>query len=65
MNELTKEFLEKDMECETTEELIALAKEEAIELTKEQAEELLAKLSAKDLDMEQLKNIAGGWPKWI
>ena len=27
MNELTKEFLEKAMECETTEELIALAKE--------------------------------------
>ena len=34
-NELTKEMIEKAMQFETAEDLIALAKSEGIELTKE------------------------------
>lgn len=37
-NELTKEMIEKAMQCETADELIALAKSEGVELTKEEAE---------------------------
>ena len=37
-NELTKEMLAKAMQCETADELIALAKTEDIKLTKEEAE---------------------------
>ena len=49
-NEITKEMLGKALQCETVEDLLALAKAEGIELTKEEAE-------AKDGD---LKHIAGG-----
>ena len=38
LNSLTKEQIAMAMECETAEELIALAKTEGIEITKEQAE---------------------------
>ena len=34
-NEITKEMLEKALQCETVEDLLALAKAEGIELTKE------------------------------
>ena len=36
--EITKEMLEKAMQCKTAEELIALAKAEGIEVTKAEAE---------------------------
>ncbi len=36
-SELTKEMIEKAMQCETADELIALAKAEGITLTKEEA----------------------------
>lgn len=36
-SELTKEMIEKAMQCETADELIALAKTDGIELTKEEA----------------------------
>ena len=40
-NEITKEMLEKALQCETVEDLLALAKAEGIELTKEEAEAYL------------------------
>ena len=36
-NEITKEMFEKAMQCNTAEDLIALAKTEGVELTKEEA----------------------------
>jgi len=59
-NELTKELIEKAMQCETPEDLIALAKSEGIELTKEEAEAYLAELEDFELDEVMLKNVAGG-----
>ena len=59
-NELTKEMIAKAMQCETAEELIALAKSEGIELTKEEAEAYLAELTDFELDEGMLTNVAGG-----
>jgi len=59
-NELTKEMIEKAMQCETADELIALAKSEGIELPKEEAEAYLAELDDFELDDAMLKNVAGG-----
>ena len=59
-NELTKEIIEKAMQCETVEDLIALAKSEGVELTKEEAEAYLAELEDFELDDAMLKNVAGG-----
>ena len=59
-NELTKEMIEKAMQCETADELIALAKSEGVELTKEEAEAYLAELDDFELDNSMLKNVAGG-----
>ena len=59
-NELTKELIEKAMQCETAEDLIALAKSEGMELTKEEAEAYLAELEDFELDDAMLKNVAGG-----
>ena len=59
-NEITKEMLEKAMQCETAEDLIALAKSEGIELTKEEAEAYLAELEDFELDDAMLRNVAGG-----
>ena len=62
-NELTKEMVAKAMQCETAEDLIALAKAEGIELTKEEAEAYLAELDDFELDDAMLKNVAGGIQK--
>ena len=59
-SELTKEMIEKAMQCETADELIALAKAEGITLTKEEAEAYLAELEDFELDEGMLKNVAGG-----
>ena len=40
-NEITKEMIEKAMQCKTADELIALAKTGGYELTKEEAETYL------------------------
>ena len=37
-NEITKEMLEKAMQCKTADELMALAKSEGFEVTKAEAE---------------------------
>ncbi len=41
-NEITKEMIEKAMECKTAEELLALAKTKGFDMTKEEAEAYLA-----------------------
>ena len=44
-NEITKEMIEKAMQCKTVEDLIACAKSEGVELTKEEAEAYFDELS--------------------
>jgi predicted DNA-binding protein len=48
------------MQCETADELIALANSEGIELTKEEAEAYLAELEDFELDSDVLQKVAGG-----
>ena len=59
-NELTKEMMEKAMQCKSADELIALAKTGGFEITKEEAESYMEELSDFELDGIALKNIAGG-----
>ena len=59
-DELTKEMIEKAMQCKTAEELIALAKTGGYELTKEEAESYLAELADIELDGETLQKVSGG-----
>ena len=59
-NELTKEMMEKAMQCKSADELIALAKTGGFEMTKEEAESFMEELSDFELDGIALKNIAGG-----
>ena len=63
-NELTKEMLEKAIQCKSADELITLAKtggyEMTKEMTKEEAEAYMTELSDFELDDIALKNIAGG-----
>ena len=63
LNSLTKEQIAMAMECETPEELIALAKEAGVELTLEQAKAYLEELQDVELDPEALENVAGGGAK--
>ena len=60
-NELTKEMIEKAMQCHTAEELIALAKTEGFAITKDEAEAYMAEMSDVELDGKELKDIAGGY----
>ena len=59
-NKITKEMLEKAMQCKTAEELMAFAKDEGIELSMEEAEAYLSELEDFELDGEHLKTVAGG-----
>ena len=59
-NELTKEMLEKAMQCKDAEELVTLAKTGGFEMTKEEAEAYLTELGDFELDNEHLKRVAGG-----
>ena len=59
-NALTKEMIEKAMQCQTAEDLMALAKAEGMELSKEEAEAFLDKLEDIELDGDSLKHVAGG-----
>jgi hypothetical protein len=59
-DELTKEMIEKAMQCKTAEELIALAKTGGYELTREEAESYLEELADIELDGETLKKVSGG-----
>ena len=59
-NEITKEMIEKAMECKTAEELLALAKTKGFDMTKEEAEAYLAELADYELDSDEIGKIAGG-----
>ena len=59
-NELTKEMFVKAMQCETADELIALAKAGGYEVTEEDAEAYLKELEDYELDKETLQKVAGG-----
>jgi hypothetical protein len=59
-NEITKEMLEKAMQCKTAEDLMALAKTEGVAITKAEAEAYLAELADVELDGKTLKDVAGG-----
>ena len=59
-SKITKEMLEKATQCETAEELIALAKKAGCEITKAEAEAFLAELGNLELDKATLEKIAGG-----
>ena len=53
-------MLEKAAQCNTAEELIALAKKEGFEVTKAEAEAYLAELENCELDAADLDKVAGG-----
>ena len=59
-NEITKEMLEKAMQCKSADELIALAKSGGFSITKDEAEAYMAELADVELDGKELKNVAGG-----
>ena len=59
-NELTKEMIEKAMQCKTAEDLMALAKAEGVAITKDEAEAYMAELADVELDEEVLQKVAGG-----
>ena len=59
-NEITKEKLEKAIQCQTAEELMAYAKTEGVDITKEEAEAYLAELSEFELKDGELERAAGG-----
>ena len=59
-NEITKEMIEKAMQCETADELIALAKAGGYEITKEEADAYIAELADVELDEKALRKVAGG-----
>ena len=59
--EITKEMIEKAMQCKSADELMALAKTNGYEITKDEAEAYMAELADVELDGKELKNIAGGY----
>ena len=59
-NKITKEVLEKAMQCKDANDLMNLAKANGFDITKEEAEAYLAELDDQELDSEQLKRVAGG-----
>ena len=61
-NEITKDMLEKAMQCKTADELMELAKTEGFEITKDEAEAYMTELTDFDLENEELKKVAGGDP---
>ena len=57
-NELTKEQIEKAMQCKTADDLMAYAKSEGIDITREEAEAYFAELADVELDGDVLKSVA-------
>ena len=60
MTKITREMSAKALECETAEELVALAKTYGFTLTKEEAEAYLTELDDFELDEKALDKVAGG-----
>ena len=59
-NKITKEMLEKAMQCKDANDLMNLEKANGFDITKEEAEAYLAELDDQELDSEVLKSVAGG-----
>ena len=59
-NELTKEMIDRAMQCKTADELMALAKAEGFDITKEEAEAYMAEMADVELDETTLSKAAGG-----
>ena len=59
-SKLTKEMLAKAANCNSADELIALAKTEGMEITKAEAEAYLAEMDNVELDNAVLDKVAGG-----
>ncbi len=59
-SKITKEMLDKALECKTADQLVALAKDNGITLTKEEAEAYLAELENLELDSADLDKVAAG-----
>ena len=59
---ITREMLAKAAKCNSTDELIALAKRSGIEITKAEAKAYLDELQNIELDEKTLDEVAGG--KW-
>ena len=60
MTKITKEMVAKALECETVDELMALAEAEGFEITKAEAEAYLTELDDFELDEKALDKVAGG-----
>ncbi len=63
-SELTKEQIQRAMECKTAEELMKAAKEEGFDITKDEAEAHMAELADFELDEKTLAKAAGGMDYW-
>ena len=59
-NELAQEMIQKALQCNTAEDLIAYAKAEGLDITKDEAEAYMAELADVELDGNELTKIAGG-----
>ena len=59
-NELTKEMIDKAMQCKTADKLLKLAESEGYEMTREEAEAYIAEIADFELDEETLERAAGG-----
>ena len=59
-SKITKEMLDKALECKTADQLVALAKDNGVILTKEEAEAYLAELENLELDSADLDKVAAG-----
>ncbi len=59
-DEITKELVEKAVQCKDVTELITLAKAEGIDLTQEEAEAYMSEIDDLELDSTQLRSVAGG-----
>ena len=57
---ITREMIEKALECDTAEDLIALCKKAGITITKEEADAYLAELADFELNSKALDKVAGG-----
>ena len=59
-SKITREMIEKAMECDTAEDLIVLCKKAGITITKEEADAYLAELADFELNSKALDKVAGG-----
>lgn len=58
--EISEELIRKAQECESSEELVKLAKENGMEITPEEAEAFLEETVDIELDAEALGKVSGG-----